>query len=120
MRAARASHAPARQPPDHDYEGDPMTMHYTATFQPEAWVNDHAIQVDPEGPTQWDCTAFIDVDTLAYLDECARGSDALTGPYGALDRDDVFMNDPAAPDWVRKWRGPFTIRVQSSTIQGEV
>ena len=31
-------------------------MRYIATFTPQAWVRDNAIEVDPEGPTQWNCT----------------------------------------------------------------
>lgn len=88
---------------------------YTATFTPEAWINDYAVPVDPEGPTEWDCSAFVDADTLAYLEQCAqrRGDDWQLDDV--LDLDDVFKDDPAAPQWVREWRGPFTIRVRATT-----
>lgn len=93
-------------------------MKYTANFQPEAWVNDCAIPVDPQGPTEWDCTSFVDDDVRAYLDECAeRRNESLTHWNGVLDNDDVFKRDPAAPEWVREWRGPFTIRVTSSPTE---
>ena len=85
-------------------------VRYIARFQPEAWLNDCAIAVDPDGPTEWDCTAFVTPDVRAYLDGCVkRRDDDLTS--GVLDDDDVFIDDPAAPEWVRRWRGPFTIQV---------
>ena len=85
-------------------------VRYIARFQPEAWLNDYAIAVDPDGPTEWNCTAFVTPDVRAYLDGCVkRRDDDLTS--GVLDDDDVFIDDPAAPEWVRRWRGPFTIQL---------
>ena len=83
---------------------------YTARFTPEAWVNDQAVEADPEGPQEWDCTehARRNRDYLTRLEAC---SESLDGPEGAVDNDDVFKDDPAAPTWVRGWRGPFTIRI---------
>jgi hypothetical protein len=91
----------------------PAAPQYTATFQPEAWVRDQAIPVDAEGPTEWDCTAFVDADTLLYLNGCGeRRHESLTDFDGVLDNDDVFKRDPGAPAWIRDWHGPFTIRVR--------
>ena len=85
-------------------------VRYIARFQPEAWINDCAIAVDPDGPTEWDCTAFVTPDVRAYLDGCVkRRDDDLAS--GVLDDADVFIDDPAAPEWVRRWRGPFTIQL---------
>jgi transcriptional regulator with XRE-family HTH domain len=84
---------------------------YEARFQPEAWVNGQAIQVDPEGPTSWDCTELADGLT-AYLAGCARRQgEAFDDGFGVVDNDDLFKTDPAAPEWVRAWSGPFTIRI---------
>ena len=33
--------------------------HFTAYFVPQAWQNDYAIDVDPEGDQRWNCTAFV-------------------------------------------------------------
>jgi hypothetical protein len=46
-------------------------------------------------------------------EERAHGdpSDDYAWTYGVLDRDAVLKADPNAPQWVRDWRGPFTIRV---------
>lgn len=73
---------------------------WTAHFQPEAWVNDNTIAVDPEGEQTWDCTAFA-----------GEHDDYLADLADDLDRDDVFKADPAAPAWVSTWAGPFTIRL---------
>ena len=83
---------------------------YIAHFTPEAWQQDQAIEVDAEGPQEWDCTAWAQQhpDYMDRITMLARGGDT----DGVLDRDDLFQSDPAAPQWVREWRGPFTIRVR--------
>ena len=73
---------------------------YSAKFQAEAWINDHAVSVDPEGETEWDCTSFVEKHwTLEHI-EAALESFAIT---------DELKHDPDAPEWVKKWSGPFTI-----------
>lgn len=84
---------------------------YTAHFTPEAWVKGHAIEVDPEGPQEWDCTEYAQRNR-DYLDRLEAQGDLLDTSDGAVDNDDVFAADPAAPRWVRDWRGPFTIHVR--------
>jgi hypothetical protein len=96
---------------------DLATTTYTAHFQAEAWVDEYAVPVDPMGPEEWDCTKFARdhadyVDRLSYLDR--RYDDAL----GPVDRDDLFADDPAAPEWVRTWQGPFTIRIRANNPSG--
>jgi hypothetical protein len=83
---------------------------YVAHFTPEAWVNNQAIEVDPAGPREWDCTAYA-MEDLAYLARLDAHGESLDSPQGAVDNDDVFKGDPAAPQWVRDWSGPFTIRI---------
>lgn len=85
---------------------------YEARFEPEAWINDQAIPVDAEGPQRWDCTEYAE-QNRDYLDRLEAHSESLRD--GAVDNDDVFKDDPAAPAWVREWRGPFTIRI----VEGE-
>ncbi|MEV4078725.1 hypothetical protein AB0J43_00335 [Nonomuraea fuscirosea] len=83
---------------------------YVAHFTPEVWVNNQAVEAEPDGPRKWDCTehAKRNRDYLARLE---AHSGALDQPEGAVDNDDVFKDDPAAPAWVHAWRGPFTIRI---------
>lgn len=73
---------------------------FEAEFCPEAWQGDNAVTVDPQGPTTWDCSAFVEANR-AYFDQLPDG----------LDVDDLLKDDPAAPEWVRKWSGPFSIHV---------
>lgn len=92
------------------------TYTYTAHFSPEAWQNDVAVPVDPEGDQTWDATVAVN-EHLAYFDALAMkdegGWDAAgLMNIGILDNDDVLRNDPTAPAWVRNWHGPFIIRVQ--------
>jgi hypothetical protein len=80
-----------------------MTVRYIADFSPEAWIRDQAIPVDPEGPTEWE-THF---DGLT--DEAKN---RILSHEDGLDNDDLLKDDPAAPEWVREWRGPFSIHVR--------
>ncbi len=76
---------------------------FLATFRPEAWIKDEAVEVDAEGPTEWDCTDAVDNDPSYFID-------IMDIAYG-VDRMDCLHDDPAAPQWVREWDGPFTITV---------
>lgn len=89
-------------------------MKYIATFSPEAWVNDCAIEVDPEGPTSWDCTKMVDKHRAYFEEVMTRRGESFDDFSGVLDNDDVLKSDPDAPEWVRAWRGPFTIRAVSA------
>lgn len=87
---------------------------YLAEFEPQAWQNDYAVPVDPEGETEWDCTAFV-TNPPEWVSKDYFGAkfqeelDSVQGYF--VDNDDVLQKDPAAPEWVRRWRGPFTITV---------
>ncbi len=85
-----------------------MSTRYTARFVPQAWVNDYAITVDAEGDTEWDCTAYVE----AHRDYYDRMVERSIFDDEALDINDVFFHDPAAPEWVLKWHGPFDIFVR--------
>jgi hypothetical protein len=80
---------------------------FTATIDPQEWVDDYALSVDPPGETTWDCTAFIKADPERFgdveltIDEEDRW----------LDTNDALREDPNAPAWVKEWSGPFTITV---------
>jgi hypothetical protein len=87
------------------------SLRFTAHFTPEAWQRDYAVEVDPEGPREWDCTAYAleHLDYLAQMRQAHGGN--LDSPEGVLDGHDRFKADPAAPKWVRDWHGPYTIRI---------
>jgi len=60
-----------------------------AEFHPQAWQNDYAIPVDPEGETRWQIHAD-------ELDPEQSDCDYLKG-------------GPNVPQWVQDWSGPFYI-----------
>lgn len=82
-----------------------------ARFVAEAWVNDNAVEIDPEGPTEWDCTAAFAALPDDYRADLLAEADAAYDDE-ALDRYDRLKVDPAAPPWVRAHRGPFSIYVR--------
>jgi hypothetical protein len=88
-----------------------MSDRYIATFQPQAWQNDYAIPVDPEGTTSWDCTAFVGEPANADYFDTETRQEIYEEIGGWVDKDDVLKGDPAAPQWIRDWQGPFTITV---------
>lgn len=66
-------------------------------FEPQAWVNDYAIEVDAQGETDW----FVSVDTAAdIVAVLERGRDL-----------DFVKSDPYTPAWIREFQGPFEISV---------
>lgn len=81
---------------------------YTATFTPQAWMRDYAVEVDAEGPTTWDAT-----DAVNGLSEDYRATllAEIEAEDRALDAHDALKDDPNAPEWVRDWRGPFDIHI---------
>lgn len=82
-----------------------VTQRYKARFQPQAWQNDYAISVDPEGPTEWDVT-----DYLNGLPEEKRKATMTSNSYES----DELRGDPNAPEWIRSWSGPFYIEVEGA------
>lgn len=71
-------------------------MGWQAAFRPQAWVNDYAIDVDPEGQTRWDLS---DAEAHQWLAEAQGSCPDL----------DALQNHRNAPQWVQDWRGPFYI-----------
>lgn len=69
-------------------------------FVPQAWVSDNAIDVDPEGPTE-----FIVPRTDA------------AGLRSGTTESDELRDHACAPDWIRRWPGPFSVEIE---IDGEV
>lgn len=74
---------------------------YTATFIPQAWVNDYAVEVDIEGENEFDVTAEIN-------EIIAKGKPI---PLSDTDESDDLRFAKSAPQWVKDWGGPFFIYV---------
>jgi hypothetical protein len=82
---------------------------FEATFTPQVWLGDQALEVDPHGDTTWDCTDEFKQLPIGYQAQLAcEMSDSGVGH----DIDDALKSDPAAPDWVRNWSGPFEIYIR--------
>jgi hypothetical protein len=64
-------------------------------FVAQAWINNYAVECDPEGPTTF---LVPDSDVTAKMHDDA----------GA--RDDLRAHDNA-PEWVREWSGPFECEI---------
>lgn len=102
---------------------------WRARFTPQAWRDDYAIDVDPDGDTDW----WVSEEFLTGPVYSPSSGRRTVGDYLAelvareagntqdvLDKDDVFQSDPAAPEWVREWSGPFNIhltQVPNWTVQ---
>ena len=75
-----------------------------ATFHPQAWHNNYAFDVDPEGETEWDATEVI----------TAMGKDkALKLKDNQYETDDLRYAS-TAPGWIRDWSGPFYVEVEDA------
>lgn len=85
-----------------------MTRRYIARFVPQAWINDYALDVDPEGEQEWDCTDFLAAHPELRV-EVDKTCDSEWDEW--LDRDDQLMHDQAKPAWIKNWSGPFSIYV---------
>jgi len=76
-------------------------VRHKVTFHPQAWLNDNAIDVDPQGDTVFHVSADhleqYDSDQLKYELE----------PYRGL---------PQLPEWIRNWSGPFWFEVEEPQL----
>ena len=82
-----------------------------AEFHPQAWINDHAVEIDHDGPNTWDCTEEFERMTEHYRSLLL--ADIERDGY-ALDSHDWLKDDPNAPEWVREHQGPFDILVREN------
>jgi hypothetical protein len=78
---------------------------FYATFHPQAWFNDWAVDADPEGPITWDVT-----DYLMQLSPEKRDAALEPDTYDS----DYLRLTPNAPQWVKEWQGPFYVSVKQT------
>lgn len=78
-----------------------------ARFHPEAWINDEAVEVDPEGPTTWDVTEHI----------CAMPREVALALRDNRENTDALCELPNVPEWIRNWNGPYRVEVQESIAE---
>lgn len=87
----------------HDSPFDPLILN--CRFHPEAWEDDWPGDVDPEGNYTFDVP----------LGEAASMSpdDAGTLPPDDQDQTNVLRVHRAAPEWIRRWPGPFRVSIEN-------
>lgn len=73
-------------------------------FHPQAWQKDQAIDVDPLGDVEWTVPRSAIEDA-----ELPQPKDA-----------DFLRDLPQAPEWVRKWDGPFYVSIENEEDFGPV
>lgn len=78
-----------------------MTKRIIARFHPQAWVNDYAVPVDPEGEVEFDVT-----DAILAMNR----DKALALEDDTYDTDDLQYS-AHAPEWIKEWSGPFYVEV---------
>jgi len=78
-----------------------------AELTPQAWINDYAVEVDAEGPNTYDVTPEVLEMTLQHLTDVLDGVAFL----------DYLTDAKAAPEWIRKWSGPFEIHLVPETLK---
>lgn len=74
-----------------------------ATFTPQHWVRDTAVETDPEGECSWDATSDV-YDRFPHF----KDGDTLPRPRDC----DVLARCDSAPKWIREWSGPFEVDLE--------
>lgn len=82
-------------------------MTATAIFVPQAWMDDNAVDVDPEGETTFDITPEVE----------SMGKERALAIKDNTDASDVFQYAAHAPKWIKHWSGPFYIRMAESVAE---
>jgi hypothetical protein len=77
----------------------------TASFTPQEWINDHAIECDSPSDKTYDVT--VDLIAFALLKKSKTIENYLNNT-----NNDEFIEATHAPDWIQKWSGPFNIEIQ--------
>lgn len=79
-----------------------------AIFHPQAWISNNAIDADPEGETEWDCTA--DILAMGRKVALAMKDNNDSREHGS----DHLRELASAPTWIRNWGGPFWVEIEES------
>jgi len=77
----------------------------TVKYEAQAWQNDYAIMIDPDGPDTWDVSDKV----LAEIQRQYRD------PDDALAYETWFVDDPNAPEWIKERPGPFFVSIVYGT-----
>jgi len=69
-------------------------------FHPEVWVDERAVETDPEGPQCWEVPLE---DALSEDGTIVEGNTAYS---------DELREHERAPIWARNWTGPFYVTIE--------
>lgn len=84
-------------------------MNIHCTFYPQAWINDNALDVDPEGTMTWEMDMLEVVELTGVSDlNCMDDN-----PYAR----DKLRHSKKAPQWIKDWTGPFEIECKVKGFQ---
>lgn len=78
-----------------------------ATFIPQAWVSNQAVDVDIEDENTFDITPEVE----------SMGKENALAIKDNSNSSDVFQYAAHAPKWIKQWSGPFYIRLADSVSQ---
>lgn len=78
-----------------------------ATFHPQEWIQNYAVDVQPDEVQTFDVTPII---------EAMDKRDALSLSDNSDDSDGLARSS-CAPEWIRNWPGPGWVEVQRSVIE---
>lgn len=91
-----------------------MPNRYMGWFEPQILVNGEVIEVDTTNNQDWVCTQFFETHPEWVGDGEPELQERLEDGEEILDRDNLFLQDPAAPDWIREWAKdkPFSLWIR--------
>lgn len=94
--------------------GPEGAVRYTATFFPQSFVNGHMELTPVERPSMsWDCTRFLNKHP-ELRDRVSRVLGQGASAY--YEAEPAFLRDEHAPEPVRDWLAPFTVRITREVI----
>lgn len=73
----------------------------TADFEPQVWIGDNAMAVQPMGDTVWDAT----------FEMLLAGKEMREWISSGQNDTDFLKDSHLAPKWISNWMGPFEIRL---------
>lgn len=95
------------------YEG------WVATFTPQAWINDYAVEIDAEGESSWEVSAEYLRGLVDYY-AASHGGDRRETLRQIVEvstnESDELRSDPAAPSWIADHSGPFYCEAAHETF----
>ena len=81
-----------------------MKTTITLQFVTQAWINDYAIEADPQGPTTWEVP----------LSELREEYSCQAFWEDEHEKRDQMRYHANAPQWIKDWPGPFEVEFEDA------